>query len=92
MLIVAIPTLGLARRFYSEVIGRWIGAGCCASPAFDTACTARRASPSVQTIYVSNHTSTLDVISLPPSLFLYSSLFALFLTTFLQSTNGTQYQ
>ena len=27
MLVVAIPTLGLARRFYSEVIGRWIGVG-----------------------------------------------------------------
>ena len=26
MLVVAIPTLFLARRFYSEVIGRWIGA------------------------------------------------------------------
>jgi len=63
MLIVAIPTLGLARRFYSEVVGRWIGAGVLRVAGIRYRVHGAPAS-SVQTVYVSNHTSTLDVFLL----------------------------
>jgi 1-acyl-sn-glycerol-3-phosphate acyltransferase len=64
MLIVAIPTLGLARRFYSEVIGRWIGAGVLRVAGIRYRVHGAAALPAVQTVYVSNHTSTLDVFLL----------------------------
>ena len=64
MLIVAIPTLGLARRFYSEVVGRWIGAGVLRVAGVRYRVHGTPASSSVQTVYVSNHTSTLDVFLL----------------------------
>jgi 1-acyl-sn-glycerol-3-phosphate acyltransferase len=64
MLIVAIPTLGLARRFYSEVIGRWIGAGVLRVAGIRFHVHGAPASPSKQTVYISNHTSTLDVFIL----------------------------
>ena len=64
MLIVAIPTLSRARRFYSEVIGRWIGVAILRVAGIRFRVHGARPSPSVQTIYVSNHTSTLDVLLL----------------------------
>ena len=64
MLIVAIPTLGLARRFYSEVIGRWIGAGVLRVAGIRFRVHGSPTSPSKQTVYISNHTSTLDVFIL----------------------------
>ena len=64
MLIVAIPTLGLARRFYSEVIGRWIGVGILRVAGIRYRVHGAAAAPSVQTVYISNHTSTLDVFLL----------------------------
>jgi 1-acyl-sn-glycerol-3-phosphate acyltransferase len=64
MLIAAILTLGLARRFYSEVVGRWIGAGVLRVAGIRYRVHGAPASSSVQTVYVSNHTSTLDVFLL----------------------------
>ena len=64
MLVVAIPTLGLARRFYSEVIGRWIGIGVLRMSGIRYRVHGSPASPSIQTVYVSNHTSTIDVFVL----------------------------
>src|SRR6185436_12589038 len=64
MLLAAIPTLGLARRFYSEVIGRWIGAGVLGVAGIRYRVHGHSAAPSVQTVYVSNHTSTLDIFIL----------------------------
>jgi 1-acyl-sn-glycerol-3-phosphate acyltransferase len=64
MLVVAIPTLGLARRFYSEVIGQWIGAVVLRMSGVRYRVHGVPASPSVQTVYVSNHTSTIDVFVL----------------------------
>ena len=64
MLVVAIPTLGRARRFYSEVIGRWSGAGVLRVAGIRYRVHGAPARPSVQTVYISNHTSTLDVFIL----------------------------
>lgn len=64
MLVVAIPTLGMARRFYSETIGRWIGAAVLRLSGVRYRIHGEPAAPSVQTIYVSNHASTIDVFLL----------------------------
>jgi len=64
MLIAAIPTLGLARRFYSETIGRWIGKAMLAISGVRYRVHGSPQSPDRQTIYISNHTSTLDVFIL----------------------------
>lgn len=67
MLLAAIPTLFLARRFYSEVIARWIGRTVLRIWSIDYA-THYSEPPEPhrdrQTIYISNHTSTLDVMLL----------------------------
>ena len=67
MLVVAIPTLFLARRFYSEVIGRWIGRTVLRIWSIEY--TTHYSQPPEllcdrQTVYISNHTSTLDVMLL----------------------------
>ncbi len=65
MLLVAVPTFFAARRFYSEVMARWLGE--MVAPdlgASAIAFTASRNRADVQTIYVSNHSSTLDVFVL----------------------------
>jgi len=64
MLVVAIPTLGLARRFYSEVIGRWIGIGVMRASGIRYRVHGSPANPAIQTVYISNHTSTIDVFLL----------------------------
>ena len=64
MLAVAIPTLFLARRFYSEVIGGWIGSTVLRIWSIDFTRHYSEAIPDRQTIYISNHTSTLDVMLL----------------------------
>ena len=64
MLVVAIPTLFLARRFYSEVIGRWIGRTVLRIWGIDYTTHYSEPLPDRQTIYISNHTSTLDVLLL----------------------------
>jgi 1-acyl-sn-glycerol-3-phosphate acyltransferase len=64
MLAAAVLTLGRARRFYSESIGRWIGGGILRLSGVRYRVHGAPASPSVQTIYISNHTSTIDVFLL----------------------------
>jgi 1-acyl-sn-glycerol-3-phosphate acyltransferase len=64
MLITAIPTLGLARRLYSETIGRWIGWSVLRLSGIRYRVHGAPASADRQTIYVSNHTSTIDVFIL----------------------------
>jgi 1-acyl-sn-glycerol-3-phosphate acyltransferase len=66
MLAVAIPTLFMARRFYSEVIGRGIGAAILRVWGIRYRVHRLEPAPSRrrQTIYVSNHTSTIDVFLL----------------------------
>ncbi|MEP6493892.1 MAG: lysophospholipid acyltransferase family protein [bacterium] len=64
MLAAAIPTFGQARRFYSEIIGRWIGVVILRTSGVGYRVHGRPQSASVQTIYVSNHSSTIDVFLL----------------------------
>ena len=64
MLVVAFPTLFLARRFYSEVIGCWIGRTVIRIWGIDFTTHYSEPLPDRQTIYISNHTSTLDVFLL----------------------------
>lgn len=64
MLLAAIPTLGLARRFYSEAIGQWIGKAMLGLSGIRYRVHGSPQSPDRQTIYISNHTSTLDVFIL----------------------------
>ena len=64
MLLAAIPTLFLARRFYSEVIGRWIGRTVLRIWSIDFIKHYSEPLADRQTIYISNHTSTLDVMLL----------------------------
>jgi 1-acyl-sn-glycerol-3-phosphate acyltransferase len=64
MLVVAIPTLFLARRFYSEVIGRWIGRTVLRIWGVDFTTHYSEPLQDRQTVYISNHTSTLDVMLL----------------------------
>jgi 1-acyl-sn-glycerol-3-phosphate acyltransferase len=64
MLVVAIPTLFLARRFYSEVIGRWIGRTVLRIWSIDFTTHYSEPLPNCQLVYISNHTSTLDVMLL----------------------------
>jgi len=64
MLAAAIPTLGLARRLYSEIIGRWIGIGVLRMSGIRYRVHGAQADAGTQTIYISNHTSTIDVFLL----------------------------
>jgi 1-acyl-sn-glycerol-3-phosphate acyltransferase len=64
MLAAAAVTLGLARRFYSEVIGRWIGISVLGMSGVRYRRHGVSAPASVQTVYISNHTSTIDVFLL----------------------------
>jgi 1-acyl-sn-glycerol-3-phosphate acyltransferase len=64
MLVVAIPTLFLARRFYSEVMARRLGDAALRIWGVRYRVHGGPQPASVQTIYVSNHTSTLDLFVL----------------------------
>ena len=64
MLVVAVPTLFLARRFYSEVMARWLGEMALRMWGVRYRVHGEPQAASVQTIYVSNHTSTLDLFVL----------------------------
>lgn len=64
MLTAAIVTLFQARRFYSEVIGRGIGVAILRMWGVRYGVIGAPAPASVQTIYISNHTSTIDVLLL----------------------------
>jgi 1-acyl-sn-glycerol-3-phosphate acyltransferase len=64
MLAVAVVTLFRARRLYSEVMTAWLGRAMLAL--WGVRCIVHRteAWPSTQVVYVSNHSSTLDVFAL----------------------------
>lgn len=64
MLVVAIPTLFMARRLYAEGIGRWLGEG--VLRLWGVRCRVIGSTPSAaqQVVYISNHTSTLDIFVL----------------------------
>jgi 1-acyl-sn-glycerol-3-phosphate acyltransferase len=64
MLVVAIPTLFLKRRFYSEVIGSWIGRIVLRIWSVNFVKHYSEPLTERQTIFISNHTSTLDVMLL----------------------------
>jgi 1-acyl-sn-glycerol-3-phosphate acyltransferase len=64
MLAVAVPTLFMARRFYSEVVGAWLGRVTLRLWGVRYRVHGEPQPASVQTVYVSNHTSTLDVFVL----------------------------
>ena len=64
MLAAAIPTLFLARRFYSEVIGRAIGVVILRIWGVRYCVHRLVPEPSGQLVYISNHTSTIDVFLL----------------------------
>jgi 1-acyl-sn-glycerol-3-phosphate acyltransferase len=64
MLAIAIPTLFMARRFYSEVMSRWLGDMVLRIWGVRYRVHGEPQRPEVQTIYVSNHTCTLDVFLL----------------------------
>ena len=64
MLLVAMATLFLARRFYSEVVARWIGRTVLRIWSIDYTTHYSETLPDCQTIFLSNHTSTLDVFLL----------------------------
>jgi 1-acyl-sn-glycerol-3-phosphate acyltransferase len=64
MIVVAIPTLFLARRFYSEVIGRAIGKSVLRLWGIRFSVHYVAPLPERQTVFVSNHNSTLDVFTL----------------------------
>ena len=64
MLLVAVPTLFMARRLYAEGVGRWIGASILRlwGVHYRTCGATQRAKG--QLVYISNHTSTIDVFLL----------------------------
>jgi len=64
MLAVAIPTLFLARRFYSEVFARWIGRIVLRIWGIDYTIHYSEPLADRQTVFISNHSSTLDVFLL----------------------------
>lgn len=64
MLLVAIPTLFQARRFYSEVMAAWLGRMVLRIWGVRFRVHGAPQPESRQTIYVSNHSSTLDVFLL----------------------------
>jgi 1-acyl-sn-glycerol-3-phosphate acyltransferase len=64
MLAVAILTLFRARRFYSEVIGAWLGRTTLRIWGVRYRVHGQPQPESIQTVYISNHSSTLDVFLL----------------------------
>ncbi|MFN0165213.1 MAG: lysophospholipid acyltransferase family protein [Bryobacteraceae bacterium] len=64
MLAVGIPTLFQARRLYSEWFAKWIGRGVLEIWGVRYVVHQSAPFPSSQTVYISNHTSTLDVFIL----------------------------
>jgi 1-acyl-sn-glycerol-3-phosphate acyltransferase len=77
MLAVATPTLFLARRFYSEVVASWIGSVVLRIWNINYNTYYSEPLPDRQTIFISNHSSTLDVfllisLGLPRARFFFS--------------------
>jgi 1-acyl-sn-glycerol-3-phosphate acyltransferase len=64
MLLIAIPTLFMARRLYAEVVGRAIGASILRLWGVRYRVHEPAPRPAGQLVYISNHTSTLDIFLL----------------------------
>ena len=64
MLLVAVVTAFQARRFYAEVLGRWLGKAALWLSGIQMQVHGRQTVCDTQTIFVANHTSTLDVFIL----------------------------
>ena len=64
MLLVAVATLFMARRFYAEVIGKWLGASIL--KLWGVSYRVHRNGPPTQqqVVYISNHPSTIDIFLL----------------------------
>src|SRR4029079_12208795 len=80
MLVVAIPTAFVARRFYSEVMARALGAMALRLWGVRYRVHGTPQRPSRQTVYIANHSSTLDLfvliaLGLPRTRFFLRALF-----------------
>ena len=64
MLLVAVPTLFMARRLYAEAIGRWLGEGVLRLWGVRYRVIGALPEAKQQVVYISNHTSTLDIFVL----------------------------
>jgi 1-acyl-sn-glycerol-3-phosphate acyltransferase len=64
MLLVGLLTAFRARRFYTEVMARWLGRMILRIWSIDVRLHCQESFPETQTIYVSNHPSTLDLFIL----------------------------
>ena len=64
MLLVAVPTLFMARRLYAEGIGRWIGEAILRLWGVRHRVHGSGPPAARQVVYISNHTSTIDVFLL----------------------------
>lgn len=64
MVLVAVPTLFMARRLYAEGIGRWIGVAILRLWSVRFRVHRSGPPPAGQVVYISNHTSTIDVFLL----------------------------
>jgi len=80
MLAVAVVTLFSARRLYTEVMARWLGRAILRVWGVGVEVHQDAPFPDAQTIYVSNHTSTIDMfvlvaLGLPKARFFFSGFF-----------------
>ena len=64
MLLVAVPTLFMARRFYAEVIGKALGASILRLWGVSYRVHRSGPVPQQQVVYISNHASTIDIFLL----------------------------
>ncbi len=64
MLLVAVPTLFMARRLYAEGIGGWLGASILKLWSVRYRVHNSGPLPTGQVVYISNHTSTIDIFLL----------------------------
>ena len=64
MLVVAVPTLFMARRLYAEGLARWLGEGVLRLWGVRYRVIGRMPPADQQVVYISNHTSTLDIFVL----------------------------
>ena len=64
MLLVAVPTLFMARRLYAEVIGKWLGASILWLWGVSYRVHRNGPPPQQQVVYISNHPSTIDIFLL----------------------------
>ena len=64
MLLVAVPTLFMARRFYAEVIGKALGASILRLWGVSYRVHRSGPVPQQQVVYISNHPSTIDIFLL----------------------------